>query len=192
MDTDVYKAPESEIIADSIEKEEFYIVSPSKFLILQISTLGIYSIYWFYKHWQQYKTKHQEEIWPIARGIFQIFFVHALFASFYLRAKEKDASLNWSAEDKATIFVLVSIAGVILSFFETKITTILGMLPFPIVTWILYQSQFVANQACDDPKGEKNAQITGLNVLWIILGGVWWLFTLLGLYLMVVVGPEGF
>ncbi len=191
MDADVYKAPESEIIADSADKEEFYIVSPSKFLILQISTLGAYSIYWFYKNWQQYKTKHQEEMWPIARGIFQIFFVHSLFASFYLRAKEKHANLNWSAEGKATIFVLVSIAGVILSFFETQITSILSTMSFPVVTWILYKSQFIANLACDDPKGERNAQITGLNVLWIIIGGVWWIFTLLGLYLMIEVGPEG-
>ena len=58
MDADVYKAPEAEIVTESTEGLEFYVVSPKKFLIMQISTMGIYSIYWFFKHWKQYKLKH--------------------------------------------------------------------------------------------------------------------------------------
>lgn len=190
MDADVYKAPESEIITESPDSLEFYIVSPSKFLILQICTMGMYSIYWFFKHWSQYKAKHNEEMWPIARGIFQIFFAHSLFAAIYLRAKEKNNELSWSADSMATIFVVVSIIGAILGYFDSLLTSLLSLLPFPIVTWILYRAQLIANLACDDLKGELNSNITGLNIFWILLGLVWWAMFLMGILALIALGTE--
>jgi len=186
MDADVYKAPDAEIMTESAEGLEFYVVSPKKFLILQISTMGMYSIYWFFKHWKQYKLKHNEGMWPIARAIFYIFFTHSLFTAFYVRAKERYKDLVWSPEGMATIFVVLTIIENISNRMATKeigspITDVLGLIFFPVITWILYKAQLVANLACDMPEGEVNSNITGANIFWIMLGAVIWLLVILGL-----------
>lgn len=59
MEENAFSAPQAELIDDSNNEisgisREFYIVSTTKFLVLYITSLGIYSLYWFYKHWQQY------------------------------------------------------------------------------------------------------------------------------------------
>jgi hypothetical protein len=72
-------------------KMEFYAVSQKKFLIMYIGTLGLYSVYWFYKHWSLYKKSENEEMWPIMRSIFQIFFTHSLFSLFEMKYQNKTA-----------------------------------------------------------------------------------------------------
>jgi len=187
MDTDVYKTPESEIVADNNESLEFYVVSPKKFLVLQLITVGLYSIYWFYKHWALYKTKHNEDIWPVMRGIFQIFFAHSLFEAFKIRAKEMKNNLSWSASWMATLFVILSIISAVadrMSYKEigSPYSDLISLILLPIVTWILFKAQKVANIACNDPNGESNANFTGLNALWIVVGGCFWLVALFGYY----------
>ena len=40
-------------MASNAETAIYYPVSPGKLIALSVLTLGLYEIYWFYKHWQQ-------------------------------------------------------------------------------------------------------------------------------------------
>ena len=187
MEADVYKAPESEILTENSGETEFYVVSQQKFLILYIATLGLYSFYWFYKHWQQYKIRHQESMWPIMRAIFQIFFTHSLFENFRVRLMDKKLTYAWAPGVLATIYVVIILTESVANRMSIKgiglpLTDYLGFLLFPLQIWILYKAQGAANVACECPKGEKNSLLTAANYFWIVVGGVFWLLVAIGLY----------
>ncbi|WP_444996658.1 hypothetical protein [Aliikangiella sp. IMCC44359] len=187
MNDNIYQAPSSEISINSTGDNQFYVVSAKKFLILYISTLGAYSIYWFYKHWSQFKNKNNENMWPVMRGIFAIFFTHSLFELFNQTCKEQKTKVSWNPGSLATAYVIITIIDNIcnqLSFREvgSPITEILPLLTLPITTWLLYKAQQVANIACEDPTGSSNENYTIANFLWITIGIIIWLLTGLGLF----------
>jgi hypothetical protein len=51
----------------------FYSVSTSKLKNLYLFTLGLYSIYWFYKNWKLQQPFISKRISPTLRSIFPIF-----------------------------------------------------------------------------------------------------------------------
>lgn len=177
---------EQEIKAQS-DKMDFYIVSPKKFLILFIGTFGIYAVYWFFKHWDQYKKSTNEDMWPIMRGIFSIFFTHSLFALFEMKYKNKTGEMPKSINYLATMYVVVAIICQIFSKlsdngYGVPLTFYFSLFIFPVSGWVLYKAQSLANFSGDDVNGNSNNKITFLNYIWLILGFAFWLLILLGVY----------
>ena len=80
MQENVYAVPESnlEILPES-PRHMFYVVSKIKFLVLFFATFSLYGVYWNFKNWSLYKNYHNDDIWPIMRAIFSVFFTHSLF-----------------------------------------------------------------------------------------------------------------
>lgn len=188
MTSDVYKAPESEIIAEQESANEFYVVSPKKFLILMLSTLGMYSVYWFYKHWAEYKAKHNDDMWPVMRGIFHVFFTHSLFDAIQSRLDQIKSEHFFSAGGTATFYILFLIADRVINRMAMEdigspTTDMMALIFLPLMTWMLYQAQVAANIASGCPDGSSNDKITGANVFWIALGVLYWCIFLLGLYM---------
>jgi len=166
---------------------EFYIVSQKKFLILFLGTFGLYTVYWFIKHWSQYKKSSNENMWPVMRGIFSIFFTHSLFALFEMKYTNKTGEIPKSINYLATIYVVFAIACQIFSKlsdngFGNPITFYLSLLILPVSCWVLYTAQSLANYASEDVQGESNNILTGLNYFWLVLGVIFWLLAILGLY----------
>lgn len=166
---------------------EFYVVSPKKFLILFLGTFGLYTVYWFYKHWSEYKRSSGEAMWPIMRGIFTIFFTHSLFALFEEKYERKTGAAPRSINHLATIYVVFAVGCQILSKlsengYGNPTTFILGLLILPVSCWVLYQAQSLANYAGHDVRGESNDKLTGLNYAWLVIGAAFWLLILLGIF----------
>jgi len=176
--------PESQVQSN---KMEFYVVSPKKFLVLFIGTLGIYSVYWFFKHWSQYKKSANEDMWPIMRGIFSVFFTHSLFALFEMKYANKTGENPKSINYLATIYVVFAIGCQICSKFSDNgfgnpITFYISLLILPVSCWVLFKAQSLANYAGEDVNGESNSKLTGLNYFWLVLGFVCWFLVLFGFY----------
>ncbi|AAZ26120.1 MULTISPECIES: hypothetical protein [Colwellia] len=166
---------------------EFYVVSPKKFLILFIGTFSLYTVYWFFKHWSQYKKSANEDMWPIMRGIFSIFFTHSLFALFEMKYTNKTGEKPKSINYLATIYVVFTIGCQIFGQFSDNgygnpITFYFSLLILPVSCWVLYQAQSLANFAGEDVHGESNSNLTGLNYFWLALGVVFWFLAVFGLY----------
>ena len=187
MSTDVYQTHEAELTpTDDATNQEFYVVAPKKFLMLFFATTGIYSMYWFYKNWQQYKLRHDDDCWPIARAIFAIFFTHSLFSAVDVRINNLERQYDWKPDLLATFFIIFAIVDRVFermafSEFGTPYTNILSLLTLPILTYILYKAQLAINEACGDPLGESNAKLTVANYAWLLLGVFSWSLLLLGL-----------
>ncbi len=97
MQENVYAVPES-ILNDSQVvpvRQMFYVVSKTKFLVLFFCTFGMYSLYWHFKNWKQYKDYHKDRIIPALRAIFSIFFTHSLFSEVDGVLKRSEKKFDW-------------------------------------------------------------------------------------------------
>lgn len=188
--SEIYKSPQADL-TNNLEGDDsdnqFFIISPKKLVIMYILTMGLYVLVYFYQHWKAQKIEHDLKVNPILRSIFSIFFVHSLFS----RIKEQATSRNIEETQKlstlATIYVICSIVswitsnipaegiGFVAGYFSSIAFTFLGLYP-------LYNAQKVANLINNDENGAKNSNFTGLNWFFMILGGILWLMSLLGVY----------
>lgn len=191
MDNDVYKAPESDLTQDITARPEFYVVSISKMLVLFFATLGAYAIFWFYQNWKNQKIKYQEKIWPVPRGIFGVFFAHTLFRRIDKFLTEGKNAYSWSPDIIATIFVVSSIFSNLASYFMSdKLAVTLSMIALLPVAFSLYSAQKAVNAACDDITAFQNNNYSIANIIWIILGILFWAVTLLGAFVIFFGNPE--
>jgi len=192
--TDDPYAPPKATIADlsneriAGEQAPFYIVAPFKAGLLMMLTLGLYSVYWFWRHWRQHKRDKKLDIWPVPRAIFAIFFAHSLNAEIDHRIKREGLDHPWAPGLWATLFVVFSIAGRIVdrllddvigleASFGLSVLTLLG------TTFAICQAQRAANIACRDPQAQSNRRLTVANYVWLLLGAAVWGLALLGLFL---------
>lgn len=166
----------------------FLVVAPRKFWIMMIGTLGLYAYYWFYKNWALLNRRHKT-YWPVPRAIFSIFFTHSLFDEITESIRRRGATHEWSPRGMATLYVLSAIASQVFDKLAGRsigspFTDIIGvLLLFPIV-FSLYQAQRAINVAESDPTGERNRNFTAANIVWLVIGGVFWLLFGLGMYLL--------
>jgi len=196
MKDTVYKAPEASLETDlEGQEQEFYVVSQLKFYVLYGATLGMYSVYWFYKHWQLYKTKNNESIWPIPRAIFSILFTHSLFKLVDEKHEREQTNHKWTAATLATAYVVMEISAGILSQLSgkeigspyTDIVALLLVLPIGLV---LASAQKAINIAEGDALGDSNSTFTLANFIWIALGLAFWTLNIAGLLLVFGYLPE--
>lgn len=184
-----YAAPSHDRLeVAAAESEHFYVVSPTKFCVLYLATLGLYTLYWDYKQWALIKrTTHGSE-WPVPRAIFNIFFQHSLNAEIDQRLHRQGIAFDWSPNGRATaiVFVLLvhSVSGRI-SDTELGGTWALAIMLacIPVLTWLRLKVQRAANTACGDPLGRSNSSFGAANIIWIVLGSLFWLLVLIGLFM---------
>ena len=190
MNDNIYAAPEAKLeIKDPITSgRQFYVVSDKKFLVLYISTLGVYSVYWFFKNWQLHKESSGEDIWPVPRAIFSIFFVHALFRRVAYRLEEAQRELTWKHGDLATFLVVSMLIERVcdrLSMKEigTPYTDIISLAIMFLMAPLFLRAQKMINLSCDDALGESNSQFTTANYVWIAVGVFFWLMYVVGMFI---------
>jgi hypothetical protein len=189
MSENPYQAPESELeveVENSDVTNQFYIVSIKKFTVLFFSTFGLYSLYWFYKNWKEYKTHSGKSLWPIPRAIFNIFFTHSLFSEIDKALRNNNKTFNWSPNGLASIYVILALTSHILDKMSMRevgspYTDVFSVLILPLMYLSLIKSQKAINLSQNDPEGASNAVFTAGNYVWIIFGLIFWALVFLGL-----------
>jgi hypothetical protein len=186
MDTNPYAPPSSDVEVPVASKAVYYVVSIRKFTLLFFATLGAYVIYWFYRNWRAYREFSGEKIWPVARGIFSIFFAHSLFEKVNARLAERNIAFKWSPRSFATWYVVVAVLSNVLDRASSKglgspVTDVLGILVLPAMYYTLLVPQRAVNAAEGDPLGQGNANLSGANIAWIVLGALMWIAVAVGL-----------
>jgi hypothetical protein len=177
---EAYRAPAEDDDDDAAPRvdgqHELFVVSVPKLIILDVITLRLYSVYWFYKHWEQLRRAHGLRVSPLLRGIFSIFFVHKLFGHIDRAAvDEGGVPAAWNASTQATLFVVLSLSagllgrvgGVGSGFVISSAVALSTVLP-------LASAQKQANLASGDPDGESNSRFDGGSIIAVILGSLAW------------------
>lgn len=188
MEANIY-APPAAVVADApprVAAPEFYVVAKTKFFVLFFVTLGLYQLYWFYRHWARYRGFHRAHLRPIWRAIFPIFFAHSLCREIGSSLARAGAVHRWSPALLAWGFVLAQIASTVTDRLANRTigspyTDLLALVLLLPIASCLWGMQKAANLACGQPHGESNAGLTWANWVWIVLGGLLWLVILLSL-----------
>lgn len=188
MSENVYVPPLAELEPVVERPYEFYVVSPRKLMILATLTFGLYFYYWSFKNWSLYKQSTQADIWPWARGLLCIFFIHQL----YRRANEKiqgsGRTFEWDFEQWATVFVVLTVGANLLDAVVRRVDgfAFLGgwlLLMIPLRAFVVSKSQPMINFAANDPQALTNSRFTALNCLFMIPGALLWAMTLFGVWI---------
>ena len=187
MQESIYATPEADVSAPITDQPRYYVVSPTKFMLLSVLTLTLYFVYWFYRNWKLIKDADKEDTWPPARGFFYIFFTHSLFSDVQSYLEGHQRNYDWSPMVLATVFVVLTVAlNVADRVLPIESMPVFAMsLPFVgtfIVSLLLLQAQKAINVAADDVGGTGNAKLTAVNWVWMLLGGAIWLLALIGIF----------
>ncbi|HNP63005.1 MAG TPA: hypothetical protein PKH39_03665 [Woeseiaceae bacterium] len=190
MSDSIYAPPKADIEVPEAESGDFYVVSPTKFYLLSVLTLNLYYVYWFYRNWRAVKVREGSDIWPVPRAIFFIFFTHSLFNDIDAALKERQLEFRWSPTGVASFFVLLAICSSVLDRMANKgigspTTDLVGTALVFVTPILLIRAQNAINFLCGDPFGSSNSRYTLANWVWMILGGLFWLLILFGVYALV-------
>lgn len=187
MSESIYAPPEAEITAPQGDGPRYYVVSPTKFLLLSILTAGLYLAYWMYRNWRQIKAVDNSNIWPVPRGIFSIFFMHSLLADVQASFVRQGKDYEWNPTLIATTFVVLAVistlAGQFVNYTAQSMLIYLPLLAMPVLYGIvLLGAQKGINAASDDDDGSGNSNITVANYLWMIFGMLMWAINIFAAY----------
>lgn len=188
MSDNPYAPPAAAVadIADSGQAPPFYVVGATKFAVLYLATLGTYALYWFYRNWRLYRDASGEDVWPVARAIFSVFFIHALFRRVQQRLEAGGHHVDWNPEALATWLVVLLVASNVMDRISSRLETVgvldlLSLLLLLPLTLVFLKAQAAINLACGDAAGDSNRRLGGANFIWIAIGSVLWVLILMGL-----------
>lgn len=186
-------APPTARVADpdvvpSGRKAAFHVVSTTKVVVLTVATVGLYAVYWFWRHWEQHRVERKLDIWPVPRALFYIFYAHALNTEIDHRITRNDDRHDWSPGAWATLLVVAALINrlvdrlpeTVVSLRAGGMVTLLSVLAMAAA---LANAQRAANIASGDRDALSNRRFTWANMIWLALGTVFWLLFSIGLML---------
>jgi hypothetical protein len=165
------------ITDESNSKIEIEIIDATKVFILSVASFGLYEIWWMYKSWRFFKEKDGLDILPAARAIFSIFFLYSLFQNIKHYAQSLGYQKSYSS-------LLLFVAHLVLS--------LASQLPAPfwlisvIPSALILPPANALNFAIANSEQYKVTTVSGFNgrqVAVLVIGGIFWMLVLAGLFL---------
>ena len=154
----------------------YFAVSSLKLVLMSICTGGLYQIYWYYQNWVLIKERENLDIMPFWRAFFAILFCYSLFE----RVHESATKLSIK---KSISPGLLAISWIIATFLFKLPPPFLLAGYFNVV--FLLSVQQVVNDINESvaPSHNKNESFTGLNILGLVVGGLFFILILFGAFL---------
>lgn len=180
-----YQAPEANLYTEEkFDEPLHFIVSQRKLWVLNVATLGLYSLVWHYYHWRyiKYTDKAAATIWPLARTVFSIFFVYSLFVRFSKTCEHQNRQYAWPHSLYAAIYIVLEIISygydrIPMEYFSVTSQTSIAIVSAAFVlgaTFCMSKAQEAANVAVGDLAGDANSGFTAANIIWILIGCLLW------------------
>ncbi|MQX54696.1 hypothetical protein [Alcanivorax sediminis] len=191
MDSNLYQAPSTETIAPELDKQQaaLYVVSTKKFALLFMLTLGLYGVYWNYRHWKLLKEHRGANVIPVLRGIFSIFFIHSLLKHINEELGEDNSKDHLMVPQLAAIYIILNVISSISDRLSARSETVgimdfISLILLPFICAVIANIQQAANLSQGDPKGDSNSEMTALNWIWMLMGAALWLLIIFGFAVM--------
>ena len=184
---ELYATPKADLIdSENDNTQRFFPASRKKLVIMYFATLGLYKIYWFYKHWDLQKSQKSlagDDMIPLLRALFYVFFTHSLFKRIEDAAEIKNISKSWSAGPLATLFVILTLVSNFLDRISMRsdvysMTDYIVFLLLLVLLFPIYAVQGTANQINNDAEEKLNSEFSIYNIIFILIGLVFWFLIL--------------
>ncbi|KUM05503.1 hypothetical protein KIF53_04215 [Chromobacterium subtsugae] len=167
-------APGQDGVEDADQQPAFFAVSPQKLFVMSLSTLGMYQVYWMYRHWQRVKQREGSDIWPFWRALFGYFFCYVLFRRIHDDC-ERAGVEGLAAGPLAAGWVVICLLWKLPEpYWLVSHAAILLLLP-------VQAAACRANEALA-PGHARNDGYSGWNIAAIVLGGILWLLAIYGMF----------
>lgn len=151
----------------------YFPVSRQKLIVMSMTTLSMYQIYWFYKNFERMNARTGGGGSPFWRAITAPITAHGLFARVRTDAQSRLIGVTWSSAGLAVIYFGLTLV----CFFDYPWWTIALLSVFALLP--VHATMESVNQKVA-PHAPRNDAYTSRNVFFIVLGLA---LTALGLYL---------
>jgi hypothetical protein len=151
----------------------YFPVSRQKLIVMSVTTLSLYQIYWFYKNWQLIDLRKGASSSPFWRALAAPITAHGLFADVRLDAQSRFIKVSWSSAGLAVIYLALALC----VFLEYPWWTIALGSAFVLVP--VHATMEEVNRKVA-PQAPRNDGYSTIDVAIIVLGLA---LTALGLYL---------
>jgi hypothetical protein len=181
------KAAVADIAAAGAAAEPiFFPVSRTKLIVMLLVTFTLYQLVWFYKNWTLVRSRGEQVI-PVLRTIFAVFFCYALFDR--VRSRAAQVGIALPAGLLATGWIVCTVATNVLDRvvpperFPAVYTVTLLLLVASVLFLLPVQQAINAINRAEAPDHDPNERFTAVNWLWIVGGGLLLALTAIGLLL---------
>ena len=181
-DPNPYAAPKADVQSlhgQAVDGEPlYYTMSPAKLAAMIALTMGLYSLVWFYRHWQTIRQRFEEDIWPVPRALFGVISCFWLTKRLQERLGSQELPAPPGLASAAMLYFALSLGGNVLGRFDTISTNVLSMLLVPVTAVALVPVQQAANAstAAAGVRELDNRGIQVTTVLGVALGLMLWGF----------------
>ena len=155
----------------------YFAVSTLKLVLMSLCTLGFYQFYWFYKNWVLIKEEENLDIMPFWRAVFSILYCYSLFDRIH------DSAKALSIKDSLSPGILA--IGWIVAKLFWKLPSPFFLAGYLSVFFIMSVQEVVNDiNASAAPGHNKNENFTGLNILVLAVGGLFFIGVVFGAFLL--------
>ncbi|MBI4820558.1 MAG: hypothetical protein HY791_30095 [Deltaproteobacteria bacterium] len=168
--------------------QPWFAVGTTKVFILTVASLGLYAVFWIDRQYRFQQRLTGENVWPLIRGIFGIFFVQDIFLRVTRHSREAGILRSWSASSLASSFVGSTVLGGLVQHVVGKLgpgsesnwLALMSMLLVVGLAYPLAKAQETINELLrmEHPEHDRNERFSGWNFVVIAFGGVLLLSTL--------------
>jgi hypothetical protein len=153
-------------------EQPYFPVSRLKLVVMSLTTLSMYQIYWFYKNYQLMNKRTGGGVSPFWRSIAAPITAHGLFAHVRTDAQSRFIPVSWSSAGLAVIYLGLTL----ICFFDYPWWTLALASAFALLP--VHATMEAVNRKVA-PNGPRNDGFTAANAVWIVIGIA---LTVLGLY----------
>jgi hypothetical protein len=157
----------------SAEEQPYFPVSRQKLIVMSVTTLSMYQIYWFYKNYQRLHARAGGGGSAFWYAIAAPITAHGLFARVRADAQSRFIAVSWSSVGLAVIYFMMTLLCFLdYPWWMLTLGSVFVLLP-------VHATMDAVNRKVA-PAGPRNDRYSASNVAWIAIGIA---LTILGLYL---------
>lgn len=160
---------------ESVDKTpiQFFTVSPLKFTVMSIVTLGLYELYWIYKNWKIISDRRNLNLKPFWRAFFAYFYIYPLLDFIRKNGNEQGHSSDLKAGPIAAAWIIISLTWKLPD--PLSLITMLAFITLiPAVKDIQRQTELIS------PGADTNSKFSVLNWVGIVIGGFIFIMAVIG------------
>lgn len=158
-------APDERVAAaDVLDKPVFFAPSTFKLGAMSLATLGLYTIYWFWRNWQAIQRETGEALWPWARALFCPLWSFSCFSRLSDMTRGRRRSLAFPVAALGIAFFLLNLAGRMNN--GGSLLALLSFMPLLPVNALL--RQYHRDERIDSTRMDR---LTIWHILILVLGG---------------------
>ena len=158
---------------DTIEPQ--YLISTNKFILLSLTSLGLYNVWWCYKAWKFYQQKESLDIKPAWRAIFSLFFLYPLLNKIIKFANKEGFEANYSVD---LLFI-----GYFIFTLLSRLSWPYGLVAIINVLFLIppFQALNHAKRISTEFVVYEQSSLNGKQVAIVVIGSIMWVLIITGI-----------